>query len=102
VYFGKEDRICRSIVHGGRGGTHISNDPSFIIHYYYYRLQIPVEKCVVIEDSLIGLQAALDAGMKCVITHTPSTKDQDFKGAHSVFPELGESVTAKQLGDIVR
>ena len=71
---------------------------------YLNRLKVSPDKCVVIEDSLIGLQAALDAGMKCVITHTPSTKDQDFKGAHAVFPELGEgnnAVTAKQLAEIV-
>ena len=42
---------------------------------------LPAEKCVVIEDSLIGLQAAKGAGMKCVITYTSSTTSQDFYGA---------------------
>jgi len=33
---------------------------------------------VVIEDSLVGLRAAKAAGMRCVVTYTASTKDQDF------------------------
>lgn len=40
------------------------------------KLGVSPSDCVVIEDSLIGLQAALGAGMRCVITYTPSTKDQ--------------------------
>lgn len=37
-------------------------------------------KCVVIEDSLIGLQAAKAAGMRCIITYTSSTAECDFYG----------------------
>ncbi len=54
-----------------------------------------------VEDSLIGLQAALGADMPCIITHTPSTKAQDFSGASGVYPELGDApnvrVTARDL-----
>ena len=54
-----------------------------------------------VEDSLIGLQAAQGAGMKCIITHTPSTAKQDFKGAAGVYSELGDGdavqVTAESL-----
>lgn len=35
-------------------------------------------RCVVVEDSLVGLRAAKGAGMPCIITYTDSTKDQDF------------------------
>lgn len=45
-------------------------------------------RCLVIEDSVIGLQAALGAGMKCVITYTNSTAAQDFDGATSVLESL--------------
>ena len=62
-------------------------------------------RCIVVEDSLIGLQAARDAGMKCVITHTPSTASQDFTGAVAIYPELGdagsEQVTAQDLLDML-
>jgi beta-phosphoglucomutase-like phosphatase (HAD superfamily) len=40
------------------------------------KLGVEPSECVVVEDSLIGLQAALGAGMRCVITYTPSTKSQ--------------------------
>jgi len=41
---------------------------------------VPADRCVVIEDSLVGLRAAKAAGMKCAITYTASTADADFKG----------------------
>ena len=46
--------------------------------------------CVVIEDSLIGLQAAKSADMKCIITYTSSTTHQDFygAGADAAVPDL--------------
>ena len=47
-------------------------------------------RCVVIEDSLIGLQAAKAANMKCIITYTSSTEDVDFygKSAEAKMPDL--------------
>jgi beta-phosphoglucomutase-like phosphatase (HAD superfamily) len=40
------------------------------------RLGVDPADCVVVEDSTIGLKAALGAGMRCIITYTPSTKQQ--------------------------
>jgi beta-phosphoglucomutase-like phosphatase (HAD superfamily) len=40
------------------------------------RLGVAPAECVVVEDSLIGLQAARGAGMRCIITYTPSTRKQ--------------------------
>ena len=37
------------------------------------RLGVDPARCVVVEDSLIGLQAAKGANMKCIITYTSST-----------------------------
>ena len=47
---------------------------------------------VVIEDSLVGLRAAKGAGMKCIITYTESTKDEDFygEGADAVVADLSK------------
>lgn len=55
------------------------------------RLGIPVGRCVVIEDSLVGLRAAKGANMKCIITYTTSTADADFygEGADAKVPDLG-------------
>lgn len=54
------------------------------------RLQIDPSKCVVVEDSMVGLRAAKGAGMKCLITYTKSTENEDFygTGADAKVPEL--------------
>jgi len=52
------------------------------------KLGVDPSECVVVEDSLIGLQAALGAGMRCVITYTPSTKSQAFPGADAIVHDL--------------
>jgi beta-phosphoglucomutase-like phosphatase (HAD superfamily) len=56
------------------------------------KIGVPPERCVVVEDSLVGLRAAKGAGMKCIITYTDSTADQDFygEGADAVVPDLGK------------
>lgn len=64
------------------------------------RLGVDPRSCVVIEDSTIGLRAALGAGMRCVVTYTPSTKEEPFEGAEVVIPDLGDEtprVTLEQL-----
>lgn len=60
------------------------------------RLGVSERDCLVVEDSVIGLQAATTAGMSCVITHTPSTADQDFKDAIAIYPDLS-NVRLKDL-----
>uniref|UniRef100_A0A0E0QKH2 Haloacid dehalogenase-like hydrolase domain-containing protein n=1 Tax=Oryza rufipogon TaxID=4529 RepID=A0A0E0QKH2_ORYRU len=46
------------------------------------------QNCLVVEDSVIGLQAAKGAGMSCIITYTPSTANQDFSDAIATYPDL--------------
>jgi beta-phosphoglucomutase-like phosphatase (HAD superfamily) len=54
------------------------------------RIGVAPSNCVVIEDSLVGLRAAKGAGMKCIITYTESTKEEDFygEGADAVVADL--------------
>ncbi|XP_060970278.1 haloacid dehalogenase-like hydrolase domain-containing protein At4g39970 isoform X1 [Cannabis sativa] len=52
------------------------------------RLDVQGIECLVVEDSVIGLQAATGAGMPCVITYTSSTADQDFNDAIAKYPDL--------------
>ncbi|XP_010531366.1 PREDICTED: haloacid dehalogenase-like hydrolase domain-containing protein At4g39970 [Tarenaya hassleriana] len=54
------------------------------------KLGVSEKDCLVIEDSVIGLQAATKAGMSCVITYTSSTSDQDFKDAIEVYSDLSK------------
>ncbi|KAK2384595.1 CBBY protein [Trifolium repens] len=60
------------------------------------KLGISEKNCLVVEDSVIGLQAASKAGMSCVITYTSSTAEQDFKEAIAIYPDLS-NVSLKDL-----
>lgn len=53
------------------------------------RLGVPADECVVVEDSLIGVQAASAAGIAVAVTHTAYTRGQDFSLAAAVYPSLG-------------
>lgn len=54
------------------------------------KLDLAPEGCLVIEDSEMGLRAALGAGMRCVITTSTYTVEEDLTGASLVLPELGD------------
>jgi HAD superfamily hydrolase (TIGR01509 family) len=54
------------------------------------RLGLDARDCVVIEDSRNGLLAALGAGIRCLITTSAYSLDEDFSGAANVVPELGD------------
>ncbi|KAL1363786.1 hypothetical protein HN51_011965 [Arachis hypogaea] len=53
-------------------------------------LGVEPSRCVVVEDSAIGLAAAKGAGMKCIITKSGYTKDEDFLNADAVFDFIGD------------
>jgi len=54
------------------------------------KLGLEGRDCVVIEDSRNGLLASLGAGLPTLITTSTYTKDENFKGAAKVIPELGD------------
>lgn len=69
------------------------------------KIGVAPEKCVVIEDSMIGLQSAKGAGMKCIITYTDSTAKEDFYGggADAKVPDLASAqVTLASIFDPIR
>jgi hypothetical protein len=49
-------------------------------------------RCVVIEDSLVGLRAAKAAHMRCLVAYTASTRLQDFyaEGADATVSSLAQ------------
>jgi len=51
------------------------------------RLGVQPGFCAVVEDSKIGLEAAIGASMACYITYTESTRSQDFTGARAVVAD---------------
>ncbi len=54
------------------------------------RLGVSPRECVVVEDSRNGLQAAVAAGMKCVVTVSGYTREEDFSEADIVLTCLGD------------
>eukprot|EP00183_Erythrolobus_madagascarensis_P002215 CAMPEP_0185849954 /NCGR_PEP_ID=MMETSP1354-20130828/4270_1 /TAXON_ID=708628 /ORGANISM="Erythrolobus madagascarensis, Strain CCMP3276" /LENGTH=244 /DNA_ID=CAMNT_0028550569 /DNA_START=135 /DNA_END=869 /DNA_ORIENTATION=- len=65
-------------------------------------LKLDPKRCVVVEDSHIGLQAAKDAGIACVITKSFYTADEDFSRADAVFSNLdADSVSLETLAALL-
>ncbi|XP_025827307.1 CBBY-like protein isoform X1 [Panicum hallii] len=53
-------------------------------------LGVDPSSCVVVEDSTIGLAAAKAAGMKCIVTKSSYTAEEDFATAEAVFDCIGD------------
>lgn len=51
-------------------------------------LKIDPSRCWVVEDSSIGLRAAKGAGMRCVVTKSIYTRDEEFGGADACIDDL--------------
>jgi len=54
------------------------------------RMGLDKSKCVIVEDSHIGLGAALAAGISCIVTKSSYTANEDFTGANIVVEDLGD------------
>jgi HAD superfamily hydrolase (TIGR01509 family) len=54
------------------------------------RLNLPADRCVVIEDSERGLASALAAGLRCVVVPNGITQNCAFPGATAILPCLAE------------
>ena len=54
-------------------------------------LGVDPARCVVIEDSEIGLAAGRAAGMRVIVTKSRYTQDESFEGADAVFDCIGEA-----------
>lgn len=64
-------------------------------------LNINPARCVVVEDSRIGLLAAKAAGMRCVVTTSSYTESEDFALADAVFDCIGDDPEARfGVGDL--
>lgn len=54
------------------------------------RLNLPAEACLALEDSLNGVQSALGAGLRVIVTPSIYTDDQDFGVATRVVQDLSQ------------
>jgi putative hydrolase of the HAD superfamily len=57
-------------------------------------LEVDHERCLALEDSPIGLQAALNAGMRCIVVPNEDLKGEDFSGAEGRFGSLSGVLAA--------
>ena len=101
--FGPERKAKFEFVHAGDCVARKKPDPE-IYELAKVSLKLPVEQCVVIEDSRNGLLAAKGAGLPCLITTSTYTVDEDFTEAVKVVPELGDepnvNVRLADLGEL--
>nr|AFK46584.1 unknown [Medicago truncatula] len=67
-----------------------SNEKAAIYILAASTLGVEPSRCVVVEDSAIGLAAAKAAGMKCIVTKSGYTADEDFLNADAVFDFIGD------------
>ena len=63
-------------------------------------MQIPAERCVVLEDAVPGLQAARAAGMKCVGVVSRGRSRQELADADELVTDLTE-LSAQRLRQII-
>jgi HAD superfamily hydrolase (TIGR01509 family) len=63
-------------------------------------------KCVIVEDSHIGLGAAMAAGISCIVTKSSYTAGENFTGADMIVEELGDEpetgVTLETLESLLK
>ena len=65
--------------------------PAADIYYFCLQcLQVEPTQCLAFEDSANGVQAAVGAGIKTIVTVSNYTWDEDFTGAALVLDHLGE------------
>lgn len=53
-------------------------------------LDVGPKQCLVFEDSPVGLEAALRAGMRCVVVPNEELREADFSGAYAKLPSIVE------------
>ncbi|WP_218311644.1 HAD family hydrolase [Alteromonas antoniana] len=58
-------------------------------------LNMTSEQCIAVEDTQHGLEAAINAGMRCVVIPTSHSEKHDFRTASSQYSSLQEWVEAE-------
>ncbi|MGH3641378.1 MAG: HAD-IA family hydrolase, partial [Mycobacterium sp.] len=54
------------------------------------RLGVSAETAIVVEDSAVGMRAAVSAGLACIVTPSSYTLAEDFTPAAAVVTSLGD------------
>lgn len=69
------------------------------------QLSLDRDKCVVVEDSNIGLTSARAAGIRCLVTKSSYTENEDFSAAQAIVPNMdddnGQAVSINTLSALL-
>ena len=68
--------------------------------YALEQLKLDAENCIAIEDSEAGLQSAVQAGLKTIITTNQYTKNQDFTQAQEIYSDFSQ-ISTQLLKNII-
>lgn len=96
-----EERAARIRIFAGDVVPRKKPDPA-IYTLAATELGLDPARCVVIEDSHIGLTAAKAAGMNCIVTVSTYTGDEDFTAADKVVADLDQGVDLDLCRSIVK
>jgi beta-phosphoglucomutase-like phosphatase (HAD superfamily) len=91
LHYGMGPQLIGSLdlIVSGRDVQHKKPSPEPYLHALR-ELGLAPWECVALEDSAMGLQAAVAAGIPAVITRNSNTTDHDFSAAALVLDGLGE------------
>ena len=76
------------IAHGDR--TKNKKPSPEIYEWTLEKLKLSSQSCIAIEDSPRGLESALAANIKVIVTPSDLTQDEKFEGADLIVSSLGE------------
>jgi HAD superfamily hydrolase (TIGR01509 family) len=83
------DRAIRRFTVVGAGDEVLRKKPAPDIYQFVLReLRLPADRCVALEDSFLGLEAAKAAGLFTVVTPTRWTKGENFAAADWTLPSF--------------
>lgn len=71
-----------------------------IYQYALKKLNIPAQNCIAIEDSSAGLESAVQAGIKTIVTTNNYTQNQDFSKASMVFENF-DNINIELLNQLI-
>jgi HAD superfamily hydrolase (TIGR01509 family) len=95
-----EDRARHIAIFAGDVVAAKKPDPA-IYNLAARTLALDPGRCVVVEDSHIGLTAAKAAGMSCIVTRSAFTAEEDFRLADIVVPDLEVGIGLTQCRALV-
>lgn len=64
------------------------------------KLNLPSERCIVLEDTVVGVESAKGAKIKCIAIPNQYNKDMDFSKADIVIETL-EQINEKLIKELL-